>query len=208
MNNFLKGLPKTINVNGKEIAINTDFMVWIRYEEIMLDEDKEAEKQIMEVLNTCLVDDFTMTRLDVLEKLFDELMCFYGLGEKIKNEKEAEEDEEKDSDFSEKNKIYSYEHDWSYIYAAFMECYNINLFTVNLHWWEFKALFNSLNGKCLFSKIMSFRSMTITSKMSKEEKKYYREMKKIYALPDERTEEEKEKAFARSMMASMQIERK
>lgn len=205
MNNFLKGLPKTINVNGKEIAINTDFRVWIRYEEIMLDEDKEAEKQIMEVLDTCLVDEFTMTRLDDLEKLFDELMCFYGLGEKIKNEKEADRDEEKDSDFSEKNKIYSYEHDWSYIYSAFMECYNINLFTVNLHWWEFKALFNGLNDKCRFSKIMSFRSMTITSKMSKEEKKYYREMKKIYALPDERTEEEKEKAFARSMMASMQI---
>ena len=205
MNNFLKGLPKTISVNGKEIAINTDFRVWIRYEEIMLDEDKEAEKQIMEVLDTCLVDEFTMTRLDDLEKLFDELMCFYGLGEKIKNEKEADRDEEKDSDFSEKNKIYSYEHDWSYIYSAFMECYNINLFTVNLHWWEFKALFNGLNDKCRFSKIMSFRSMTITSKMSKEEKKYYREMKKIYALPDERTEEEKEKAFARSMMASMQI---
>lgn len=205
MNNFIKGLPKTINVNGEEVAINTDFKVWIRYEEIMLDEDKEAEKQIMEVLDTCLVDEFTMTRLDDLERLFDELMCFYGLDKKIKSEKEAEEDKEKESDFSEKNKIYSYEYDWSYIYAAFMECYNINLFTVNLHWWEFKALFNSLNDKCLFSKIMSFRSMEITSKMSKEEKKYYGEMKKIYALPDERTEEEKEKAFARSMMASMQI---
>jgi hypothetical protein len=205
VNNFIKGLPKTINVNGEEVAINTDFKVWIRYEEIMLDEDKEAEKQIMEVLDTCLVDEFTMTRLDDLERLFDELMCFYGLGKKIKSEKEAEEDKEKESDFSEKNKIYSYEYDWSYIYAAFMECYNINLFTVNLHWWEFKALFNSLNDKCLFSKIMSFRSMEITSKMSKEEKKYYGEMKKIYALPDERTEEEKEKAFARSMMASMQI---
>lgn len=87
MNNLIKGLPKTITVNGKEIAINTDFRIWIRYEEIMLDEDKEAEKQIMEVLDTCLVDEFTMTRLDDLEKLFDELMCFYGLGEKIKNEK-------------------------------------------------------------------------------------------------------------------------
>ena len=52
---------------------------------------------------------------------------------------------------------------------------------------------------------MSFRSMKITSKMSKDEKKYYREMKKIYALPDERSEEEKETSFARSMMASMQI---
>lgn len=204
MNKFIEGLPSSIDVNGRKIAINTDFRVWIKYEELMLDEDKKAEKQIMEVLYTCLVDDFTITSLDDLEKLFDGLLSFYGLGQKIENSKEEKESEE-DSDFSSPSKIYSFEHDWSYIYSAYMECYNINLFTDHLHWWEFKALFNSLNDKCLFSKIMSFRSMQITSKMSKDEKKYYRQMKKLYALPDERSEEEKERSFARSMMASMQI---
>ncbi|WP_058990595.1 Gp15 family bacteriophage protein [Anaerococcus rubeinfantis] len=204
MNKLIEGLPSTIDVNGRKIAINTDFRVWIKYEELMLDEEKEAEKQIMEVLDTCLVDDFTITSLDDLEKLFDGLLNFYGLGQKIENSKEEKESEE-DSDFSSSSKIYSFEHDWSYIYSAYMECYNINIFTANLHWWEFKALFNSLNDKCLFSKIMSFRSMKITSKMSKDEKKYYRQMKKLYALPDERSEEEKERSFARSMMASMQI---
>lgn len=205
MNKLIEGLPSSIDVNGRKIAINTDFRVWIKYEELMLDEEKEADKQIMEVLDTCLLDDFTITSLDDLEKLFDGLLSFYGLGQKIENSKEKKESEEEDSDFSNPSKIYSYEHDWSYIYSAYMECYNINLFTANLHWWEFKALFNGLNDKCLFSKIMSFRSMKITSKMSKDEKKYYRQMKKLYALPDERTEEEKERSFARSMMASMQI---
>lgn len=204
MSYLTKKLPSTIDISGRQIAINTDFRVWIKYEELMLDGEKNAENQIMEVLDTCLVDDFTITSLDDLEKLFDGLLCFYSLGEKIDKSKEKKDGKEEESDFSSSSKIYSYEHDWTYIYSAYMECYNINLFTQNLHWWEFKALFNSLNDKCLFSKIMSFRSMKITSKMSKDEKKFYRNMKKIYALPDERSVEEKEISFARSMMASMQ----
>ena len=205
MSYLTRKLPNYVDVGGERIAIETDFRTWIKYEELMLDESQDSEKQVIEVINLCLAEDITITSLDDLEKLFDALLQFYSLGEKIDEDRKKEEVEEEDSDFSRPKKIYSYEHDWSYIYSAYMECYNINLFTDHLHWREFKALFNGLNDKCRFSKIMSFRSMEITSKMSKDEKKYYREMKKIYALPDERTEEEKETSFARSMMASMQI---
>ncbi|WP_130818977.1 Gp15 family bacteriophage protein [Anaerococcus vaginimassiliensis] len=205
MSYLTKELPNYVDVGGERIAIKTDFRTWIKYEELMLDKSQDSEKQVIEVLNLCLAEDVSISSLDDLEKLFDALLQFYSLGEKIDEGRKKEEGEEEDSDFSKPKKIYSYEHDWSYIYSAYMECYNINLFTDHLHWWEFKALFNGLSDKCLFSKIMSFRSMKITSKMSKDEKKFYRQMKKIYALPDERTEEEKEISFARSMMASMQI---
>lgn len=204
MSILTKGLAKTIDVNGRKVAINTDFRAWIKYEEIMLKEDEKAQSQVLEVINTCLAEDFKISSLDELESLFDGFLWFYSLGKKIDGSQEKKKEEE-DSEFAGPSLIYSFEHDWAYIYSAFMECYNINLFTANLHWWEFKALFEGLNQKCLFSRIMSFRSMNITSKMSKDEKKYYRTMKKIYALPDERTAEEKENSFARSMMASMQI---
>lgn len=203
MTYLIDGLPRTIDVNGRKIAINTDFRAWIRYEEIMLKEDKKAQDQVMEVISSCLLEDFTLISLEELEELFDGFLWFYSLGKKVED-KEPEEEKE-DSEFTAPSLVYSFEHDWAYIYSAFMECYNINLLTANLHWWEFKSLFEGLNQKCLFSRIMSFRSMKITSKMSKDEKKYYRTMKKIYALPDERTVEEKENSFARSMMASMQI---
>ena len=198
-------LPNTIDVNGRKVAINTDFRTWIKYEEIMLKEDEKAQSQVLEAIDACLVEDFTMTNLDELEVLFDGFLWFYSLGKKTDGINKIKEEDEKESEFTNSSLVYSFEHDWAYIYSAFMECYNINLFTANLHWWEFKALFEGLNQKCLFSRIMSFRSMKITSKMSKDEKKYYRTMKKIYALPDERTVEEKENSFARSMMASMQI---
>lgn len=205
MTYLIDSLPNTIDVNGRKVAINTDFRTWIKYEEIMLKEDEKAQSQVLEAIDACLVEDFTMTNLDELEVLFDGFLWFYSLGKKTDGINKIKEEDEKESEFTNSSLIYSFEHDWAYIYSAFMECYNINLFTVNLHWWEFKALFEGLNQKCLFSRIMSFRSMKITSKMSKDEKKYYRTMKNIYALPDERTVEEKENSFARSMMASMQI---
>ena len=198
-------LPNTIDVNGRKVAINTDFRAWIKYEEIMLKEDEKAQSQVLEAIDACLVEDFTMTNLDELEVLFDGFLWFYSLGKKTDGINKIKEEDEKEPEFTNSSLIYSFEHDRAYIYSAFMECYNINLFTAKLHWWEFKALFEGLNQKCLFSRIMSFRSMKITSKMSKDEKKYYRTMKKIYALPDGRTVEEKENSFARSMMASMQI---
>jgi len=42
---------------------------------------------------------------------------------------------------------------------------------------------------------MGYRSIEITNDMSDSEKKYYRKMKQIYALPDNRTQEEKERDF-------------
>lgn len=205
MTYLIKVLPSTIDVNGRKVAINTDFRIWIKYEEIMLKEDEKAQSQVLEAIDNCLAEDFMMTNLDELESLFDGFLWFYSLGKKTDGINKIKEEDEKESEFTNSSLVYSFEHDWAYIYSAFIECYNINLFTANLHWWEFKALFESLNEKCLFSKILSYRSMEISSKMSKDEKKFYRNMKKIYALPDERTVEEKERSFARSMMASMQI---
>lgn len=201
-----KGLPKYVKVSDSQIELNTDYRAWIEYEQLMLDEDMDSVEQIEKIVSTCLKDEVILESLEELEELFEELLWFYSLGKDDVKEKVEKEGKDKEADFNQGAKmVYSFEHDWSYIYSAFMECYNINLFKENLHWWEFKSLFESLNDKCKFSKILSYRSMKISSKMSKEEKKFYRQMKKIYALPDERTAEEKETSFARSMMASMKI---
>ena len=66
-----------------------------------------------------------------------------------------------------RTQIYSFEHDAPYIYAAFLEQYGIDLTQENnLHWWRFKAMFDSLSEKTQFVKIMGYRSMTITKDMS------------------------------------------
>ena len=61
---------------------------------------------------------------------------------------------------------------------------------------KFKALFNDLNENIQFSKIMSYRAMDLSKIKDKDMKKQYRKLKTLYALPDMRSEEEKESDFA------------
>lgn len=78
-----------------------------------------------------------------------------------------------------------------------MEQYNIDLNSIKyLHWWKFKALFNSLNENVLFSKIMSYRVIDLSKIKDKAIKKQYKQLKELYKLPDMRSEEEKENDFA------------
>ena len=88
--------------------------------------------------------------------------------------------------------IYSFEHDDDYIYAAFMDQYNIDLQDIEyLHWWKFKAMFKSLKEDNEIVKIMGYRSMDLSKIKSKEEKAYYKKMRKLYEIPIPKDEREK-----------------
>ena len=77
---------------------------------------------------------------------------------------------------------YSFSKDAAYIYAAFKEQYGIDLTEIpNLHWWKFKALFDSLNEETQMKKIMYYRKVS-TSGMDRDRRAYINEMKKLYSL--------------------------
>ena len=81
--------------------------------------------------------------------------------------------------------------DADYIYSAFMSQYNIDLQDIEyLHWWKFRALFDSLNENNRLSKIIQYRSMDLSKIKDKEQKKFYKNMKKLYKI-DTISEEEK-----------------
>ena len=94
------------------------------------------------------------------------------------------------------NPVFSYEEDAGLIFAAFKEVYNIDLLEDKIHWWKFRALFDALPDTCQFRKVVGYRAIEINQNMTDSQKKFYKEMKKIYALEDKRTLEEKEADFA------------
>lgn len=53
-------------------------------------------------------------------------------------------------------RTYSYEQDAELIYAAFSTRHGIDLATVNMHWWRFRALFTDLR-ETTFSELCSMR---------------------------------------------------
>ncbi len=188
-NILLDKLPQ-FTQNG--LRIRTDFRESIKFELLMQDNKISEKDKILYALNLYYYD---TKKIKDIKLAVNDILWFYTCGkEKI---------EKKDDEESIENKtkqIYSYEFDDEYIYSSFLEYYGIDLNSIKyLHWWKFKALFNGLGEKTKIVEIMGYRSMNIGKIKDKEMRKHYKKMQQIYALPDMRSEEEKEKDFAESL---------
>lgn len=82
---------------------------------------------------------------------------------------------------SDNTRVTDYDIDQWRIYSAFRQHYGINLNTDKLHFWEFMGLLTTL-PECAYTRVIDIRAKKITSKMGKEERKAYAELKKVYAL--------------------------
>lgn len=202
MNMLIDLIPTTVSVGGYDLEINSNFRISILFELLMQDPEVPDAKKAEEAL--ALYYPLKALKKIMSEELHEEaieaLMGFYTCGKKKrKEEPEIEDDQEEER--AKSAPIYSYEHDDAHIYSAFFAQYGIDLQeTEYLHWWKFRALFSALDDDCLMSKIMGYRAMTIPQDMPESQKKFYRKMKIAFALPDPRTEEEKEQAFSESLL--------
>ena len=125
-----------------------------------------------------------------IQKAIKGILWFYSMGESENPKKQAKEN-------SKRNNIYSYEYDAKYFYSAFWHDYRLDLNEIDyLHWWKFKSLFEGLNEENMLCKIMGYRAVDLSKIKDDKEKKKYKKLKQQWALPDERTEEEKENDFA------------
>lgn len=194
-NLLLDPLQTSVILGVEEVPIFTSFRNSILFELLMSQRNISAKEKVIEAIRLYYPSEVHNIVIDHSEKAISSIIDFYagGTGEKQQN-KES-------SDNRSSRAIFHFEHDAGYIYAAFLSQYGIDL-TVekDLHWHKFKALFHGLESRHKISEIMKIRATEITSEMSKEEQKYYREMKALYRLPDMRTEEEKECDFANALM--------
>ena len=181
MNILLDRLP----TEHEGLKIETNFRSFILFELLMQDRNVEQEDKIILVLRI-----FYKEIPQDIKKAVEVILWFYSRGEtdKKSGKKVAK---------SSKKKIYSYEHDANYIYSAFLSQYGIDLNEIDyLHWWKFKSLFEGLNDENKICEIMGYRAVDLNKIKVKEQRKKYKQFKIAYALPDERSEEEKENDFA------------
>ncbi len=182
MNILLDQLPTAVEVGGKMYDIPTDFRTAIRLEMLMTDIQLEDTEKLLQILLLFFPDIALLS--DKVEQAMIAIMDFYRCGKETAAQKNI--------GVNKRTQIYSFEHDAPYIYAAFLEQYGVDLTQEpSLHWWRFKAMFDSLSEKTQFVKIMGYRSMVITNDMSPQQKEFYRRMQKLYAIPVSKTEQEK-----------------
>lgn len=185
-------LDRLPNITPNGLKIRTDFRESIKFELLMQNSNIEEKDKVTLALNLYFYD-INIKNEEELKKSVNDILWFYRCG------KEETTSQGKETKKETSKRIYSYEFDAEYIYSAFMEQYKIDLNKEHLHWWKFKALFNSLNEEVLFSKIMSYRAIDLSKIKDKAMKKQYKRLKELYKLPDMRSENEKENEFANAL---------
>ena len=191
MNVLIEGLPLTVTVFGSPFLLKTNFYIGIIFTELMTDSKITPYEKVIRAIDLWYQEKPPMESYDQIKEAFNKIMWFYTMGEN-------EEESTTNSRVRVRNRptrILDYEADQAYIVSAFQQQYGIDLTVENIHWWRFKMLFNGLTEKTKMVKIMQYRSMEIDPKMPEKQRKFYQEMKILYALPDKRTEEEKERDF-------------
>ena len=168
-----KELPSKVIIDGKEVPINTDFRIGIQLD-TLLNSDMKDEERILKMLIL-----YYPWIPKNLPEAIEKILWFYGCGERVE---EQEETKKRYVRKSTGEPACSFSKDAAYIYAAFKEQYDIDLTEIqDLHWWKFKALFDSLNEETQMKKIMYYRKVS-TSGMDRDRRAYINEMKKLYSL--------------------------
>lgn len=173
MNLLIDIVPSYIDVKGKRYSIRTDFRIWIMFEQLLLDNSVDDSYKLDAAVK--LVFNNNARKPPINDDTVQAILDFYGCGKTVENGKSKSSDKN--------SKIYDYDADDEYIYAAFLQQYSIDLQQVqSLHWWQFKALFCGLTDSCKIVEIMGYRAVKLED-VPKSQRLFYRKMKKLYALP-------------------------
>lgn len=187
MNILIDKLPQEY----EGLKISTNFRSFILFELLMQDNNFEKEEKIVLALKLF----YEHLEPQDYKKALEGILWFYRCGKEQKEEKVNNKSEKK-----EKKQIYSFEYDAELIYSAFKDQYRVDLNEIEyLHWFKFKALFDGLKDDNKICQYMSYRAMDLSKIKDKEQKKYYRDLKRKVALPDNRTQKEKEQDFAEAL---------
>lgn len=93
-----------------------------------------------------------------------------------------------------KSRIFSFSKDGNYIFTGINSSHHIDLSEKpDLHWWKFMALFLDMDTECFFSELVYYRKRKLEGKLTKEEKKKYKEIKDLIEIDEDdikRTEQQ------------------
>lgn len=192
MNILIDSVPLMINIGGTEYGVNSDFRIWIMFEQLLTDTSVTDTAKNSAAFNLIFSDE----KPPLTDEAISKILWFYSCGKEADESNSCEEEADETD-----RRIYDYDCDDDYIYSAFLQQYKIDLQTAKLHWWQFRALLKGLTDDCKFVEIMSYRAIKIDGDMPKRQREFYRKMKKLYALPVSADEIERTKAIEDALLA-------
>ena len=160
-------LPTSVEVQGVAYPVRTSFRIGVQFEELMADASVPEETKLALALNL-----YYPTTPPDIEGAVERILWFHRCGKPAVEEKPGP-------------RLYSFEHDFPMLYAAFLAHYKINLYDpdLDLHWWAFRSMMGELPHESEFSRAVSIRAQKPSKDMTPEQRRDLAKMKRFYALP-------------------------
>lgn len=190
MNLLTDPLPSSVSAGGRDYPVNTGFKTWVQFDFLMTESDLPLPQKLAQVFQLCFVEKTLPPDLETaLTALFDFYSC-------MSSAQKSGSEKKKDAPA---RRVLSFSHDAPFIYAAFLAQYGVDLVAENPHWFLFRAMFDSLGKEHKICDIMHYRSVKLSDVKDAKQRAFYRKMKGIYMLPDNRTPEEIERDTIRNL---------
>ncbi len=185
-NILLDALPDAVKVDGRAFFVDADFRNFIRFEQTMKDTEMDNAKKVLLTLERFYGENIPHD----VAGAFHAILWLYQLGEDVETKKKRVV---KNGDVELRPKmIYDFDFDAPYIFSAFLTQYGVDLNEIPfLHWWKFHAMFQGLGEDIKICQIMSYRATDLGKIKDQKERSRIAKLKRIYALPQNLTYEEK-----------------
>lgn len=176
---MIGALPKSLEVNGIQYPIRSDFRVALLIFEAYSDPELSGYEQA-EICLQCLYEDAHSIPIENMQEALEKAIWFLDGGDMPKS---------KSSD----RKMLDWSQDESIIFPAVNKVAGYETRSVEyLHWWSFLGLFNEI-GEGLFSTVISIRSKKAKGKeLDKWEQDFYRDHKETVDIKVKYSAEEQE----------------
>lgn len=174
-------LPTSLNVNGTEYAIESDFRRVLDIMEVFSDPDLSENEKAMLMLEGLYTDFEAMPYSDYQEAAAQASWFIDGdMG---------------GSDEKQGAKVIDWAKDFRYIVAPVNRVVGQDVRGMDyLHWWSFLSAWQEIGGDCLFAQIVNIRSKKARGKkLDNSEKEFYRRNRK--AIDFEHTYSKEEDAL-------------
>lgn len=178
-------LPTSIEIDGAEHPIRTDFRAALDIMEALQDPELDDNEKILAALDIFYLED--PETLPDLQTAVAALYWFLDGGQDRGNDKAGP-------------RLVDWGHDWERIIAPVNRVLGFDARTVRpdadgagLHWWTFLAAYMEIGGDCLLSQVVQIREKIKRGKrLDKSEREWYRRNRSMVDLPTNYTEAEKE----------------
>lgn len=177
LNSLIQPYPEVITIDGKDYEVYTDFRKWIALTEALL--DKELNTMELFIVLTSV---FINEKPEMTQETIQQIVRFLNGNTGAKKGKQSKK----------RNKrVLSFDMDCDCIIAAFMQCYHIDLISVQyMHWWHFLALLYSLDD-CEMKRRMDYRSINVSNIKDKKERARIRKIQSDIAIPSSEIDEDR-----------------